>query len=111
MLRHSGYMSHFTDNTRPVGSAVSPAERSGRGAYHKGKGADKGTFKGKDKFPSDWPALNPGPPKGFSKGSPAGIPKGFAKGPDKGKSYGKGKGIAPPPVFASPANPSPPGRP
>ena len=35
--------------------------------------------------------------------------KGLAKGPDKGKSYGKG--IAPPPVFAPPANPSPPGPP
>ena len=33
----------------------------GRGPYHEGKGADKGTFKGKDKFPSDWPPLNPGP--------------------------------------------------
>ena len=76
---HSGYMSHFTDNTRPVGSAASPGERSGRGPYHKGKGADKGTFKGKDKFPSDWPPLNPVPPKGFSKGFPMGIPKGLAK--------------------------------
>ena len=102
-------MSHFTDNTRPVGSAVSPAERSGRGPYHKGKGADKGTFKGKDKFPSDWPPLTPGPPKGFSKNSPGVTPKGSTKGPDKGKSHGKG--IAPPPVFAPPANPSHPGRP
>ena len=105
----SGYMSHFTDNTRPVGSAVSPTERTGRGPYHKGKGADKGSFKGKDKFPSDWPPLNPGYPKGFSKSFFGGIPKGYAKGPDKGKSHGKG--IAPPPVFAPPANPSPPGRP
>ena len=102
-------MSHLTDNTRPVGSAVSPAERSGRGPYHKGKGADKGTFKGKDKFPSDWQPLNSGPPKGFFKNFPGVTPKGFAKGPDKGKSHGKA--IPPPPVFASPANPSPPGRP
>ena len=72
---HPGYMSHFTDNTRPVGSAASSTERSGRGPYHKGKGADKGTFKGKDKFPSDWPPLNPGPPKGFSKNSPGITPK------------------------------------
>ena len=98
-------MSQFAD-TRPVGYAVPPAERTGRGPYHKGKGADKGTFK---KSPSDWPPLNPGPPKGFSKGSPKGIPKGLPKGPDKGKSFGKG--IAPPPVFAPPANPSPPGPP
>jgi len=94
---HSGYMSQFTDNTRPVGYAVPPAERTGRGPYHKGKGADKGTFKGKDKFPSDWPPLNPGPPKGL------------AKGPDKGKSYGKG--VASRPVFAPAANPPPPGPP
>ena len=59
---HSGYMSQFPDNTRPVGSSASSADRSGRGPYHKGKGADKGTFKGKDKFPSDWPPLNPGSP-------------------------------------------------
>ena len=65
LTSHSGYMSHFTDNTRPVGYAVPPAERTGRGPYHKGKGADKGTFKGKDKFPSDWPPLSPVPPKGF----------------------------------------------
>ena len=106
---HSGYMSQFPDNTRPVGSSASSADRSGRGPYHKGKGADKGTFKGKDKFPSDWPPLNPGPPKGSSKNSPGVTPKGSAKGPDKGKSHGKG--IAPPTVFAPPANPSPPGRP
>ena len=106
---HSGYMSQFTDNTRPVGSSASSADRSGRGPYHKGKGADKGTFKGKDKFPSDWPPLNPGPPKGFSKNSPGVTPKGSAKGPDKGKSHGKG--IAPPPILAPPANPSPPDRP
>ena len=106
---HSGYMSHFTDNIRPVKYAVPPAERTGRGPYHKGKGADKGTFKGKDKFPSDWPPLSPVPPKGFSKGSPKGIPKGLAKAPDRGKSFGKG--VAPPPVFAPAANPSPPGPP
>ena len=51
--RPSGYMSQFPDNTRPVGSSASSADRTGRGPYHKGKGADKGTFKGKDKFPSD----------------------------------------------------------
>ena len=105
---HPGYMSQFADNTRPVGSSASSTDRSGRGPYHKGKGANKGTFKGKDRFPSDWPPLNPGPSKGFSKNSPV-TPKGSAKGPDKGKSHGKG--IAPPPVFAPPANPSPPGRP
>ena len=37
------------------------------------------------------------------------TPKGSAKGPDKGKSHGKG--IAPPTVYAPPANPSPRGRP
>ena len=50
---HSGYMSQL-GNTRPIGSSASSADRSGRGPYHKGKGADKGTFKGKVKFPSDW---------------------------------------------------------
>ena len=66
-------------------------------------------FKGKDKFLTDWPPLNPGPPKGFPKGFPKGILKGLPKGPGKGKSFGKG--VAPPPVFAPAANPSPPGRP
>ena len=107
--RPSGYMSQFPDNTRPVGSSSSSADRTGRGPYHKGKGADKGTFKGKDKFPSDWPPLNPGPPKGSSKNSPGSTPKGSAKGTDKGKSHGKG--IAPPTVYAPPANPSPHGHP
>ena len=65
-------------------------------------------LKVKINFPPTGP-LNPGPPKGFSKSSPGVTAKGSAKGPDKGKSHGKG--IAPPPVFAPPANPSPPGRP
>lgn len=94
-------MSHFAD-TRPVGYAAPPAERAGRGPYHKGKSSDKGTFKGKDKNPSDWPPLNPGPPKGFSKGFSKGIPKGSHKGPDKGKAFGKG--VAPPPVFGAAAS-------
>ena len=106
---HPGYMSQFPDNTRPVGSSASSSDRSGRGPYHKGKGADKGTFKGKDKFSSDWPPLTPGPPKGSSKNSPGVTFKGSAKSPEKGKSHGKG--IAPPTVFAPPANLSPPGRP
>ena len=38
---HSGYMSQLTDNTRPIGSSASSADRSGRDPYHKGKGADK----------------------------------------------------------------------
>ena len=33
--------SHFTDNTRPVGYAVPPAERTGRGPYHKVRGLTK----------------------------------------------------------------------
>ena len=102
-------MSQFADNIRPMGYAVPPAERTGRGPYHKGKGTDKGTFKGKDKSLTDWPPLNQRPPKGFPKGFPQDIPKGLPKGPDKGKSFGKG--VAPPPVFAPAANPSRPGPP
>ena len=105
---HPGHMSPFPDNTRPVGSSASSSDRSGRGPYHKGKGSDKG-FKGKDTSPSNWPPLTPGPPKGFSKNSPGVTFKGTAKGPEKGKSHGKG--IAPPAVFAPPANFSAPGRP
>ena len=71
--------------TLDLGYAVPPAERTGRGPYHKGRGADKGSSKGKEKFPSNWPPLNPGPPKGLTKGFPMGIPKGLAKAPDKGK--------------------------
>ena len=121
-------MSQLSDNTRPIGSSASSSDRSGRGPYHKGKdattgmaytvkgkdkslhkGADKGTFKGKDKFSSDWPPLTPGPAKGSSKTSPGVTFTGPTKGPEKGKSHGKG--IAPPTVFAPPANPFPPGRP
>ena len=72
---HSGYMSQFPDNARPVGSSASSADRSGRGPYHKGKGADKGTFKGKDKFPSDWPPLNRSPLKALRKILPGSPPK------------------------------------
>ena len=102
---------------RPLSS-----DRSSRGPYTKGKdaatgmaytvkgkGADKGTFKGKDNFSSDRPPPTPGPPKGSSKNSPGVTFKGSAKGPEKGKPHGKG--IAPPAVFAPPANLPPPGRP
>ena len=48
---HSGYMSHCTDNTRPVGYAVPPAERTGRGPYHKGKVLIKIPSRAKTNFP------------------------------------------------------------
>ena len=56
-------MSHFSDYTRPIGYAVPPAERPGRGPHHKGKDSDKGNFKSKDKSLPDWPPLIHGPIK------------------------------------------------
>ena len=121
---HPGPMPSSLDSTRPVGSSAPSSHRSSRGPYtkgkdaatgmadtFKGKGSDKG-FTGKDTYSSSWPPLTPGPPKGFAKNSPGGSHKGAAKGPEKGKF--QGKGIAPPTVFAPPANfsaPGPPGRP
>ena len=58
---------------------------------------------------SDRPPPHLGPPKGLHKGAPVGVPKGMGKGFDKGKS--QGKGVAPPPVMAPAANPSPRGPP